>query len=193
MRSCTTWPRDAQWCFARGASVALRPKPVESSSDMTSAKRTRNPFTSSARGGQLLSAVQLPFFLARPPAAYGVLTATGRKTGKRRRRCIRAVRSGETVYLVAIKGSAKTGWVRNALANPGLKLRLPGGSYSGRARLIASPERSQARQAYAETVAPFDYLTYGNWRKGWPTAPLIRDLMASWFDEGFPIAIELVQ
>ena len=123
--------------LGRRLRYAPRPKRVESADDMTSAERTRNPFTSSARGGQLLSAAQLPFFLARPPAAYGVLTTTGRKTGKKRRRCIRAVRNGETVYLVAIKGSAKTGWVRNAVANPDVKLRLPGGSYSGRARLIA--------------------------------------------------------
>lgn len=158
---------------------------------MQPAARTRNPFTSSASGGRLLSAAQLPFFLLRPPAAYGVLTTTGRKTGKRRRRCIRAVRSGETVYLVAIKGGAKTGWARNALANPEVKLRLPGGSYSGRARPVASSERSGARKAYAGTVAPFDYLTYANWRKGRPTASLIRDLLASWFDNGTPIAIEL--
>ena len=158
---------------------------------MQSAERTRNPFTSSARGGQLLSATQLPFFLVRPPEAYGVLTTVGRKSGKKRRRCIRAVSSGETVYLVAIKGSAKTGWVRNALANPDVKIRLRGGSFQGHARLIDSSEQSRARQAYAQTVTSFDYLTYVNWRKGRPTAALIRDLVGSWFDDGFPIAIDL--
>jgi deazaflavin-dependent oxidoreductase (nitroreductase family) len=157
---------------------------------MASAERTRNPFTSSARGGRLLSATQLPFFLVRPPAAYGVLTTTGRKTGKRRRRCIRAVRSGDTVYLVAIKG-AKTGWVRNALAGPDVEIRLPGGKYSGRARQIDPSERPRARQAYVGTVTLFDYLTYMNWRKGRPTPGLIRDLVGSWFDEGLPIAIDL--
>ena len=154
-------------------------------------ERTRNPFTSSAKGGQTLSAIQLPFFLVRPPSAYGVLTTVGRKTGKRRRRCIRAVRRGETVYLVAIKGSAKTGWVRNALANPDVELRLPGGKFSGRARVLAEGERAAARETYARTVSAFDYLTYMNWRKGRPTAAAVEALTGSWFDDGFPIAVDL--
>ena len=41
----------------------------------------RNPFTSSAARGRTLSALQLPFFLLRPPAGYGVLTTTGRRRG----------------------------------------------------------------------------------------------------------------
>jgi deazaflavin-dependent oxidoreductase (nitroreductase family) len=158
------------WAAATNGPDAC-PMPIEPAP--VPARKAKGPvseaFTSSARGGQLLSASQLPFHLMRPPTAYGVLTTSGRKTGKRRRRCVRAVRRGETACLVAIKGSAKTGWVRNALANPEVTLRLPGGSYSGRARRIAPPERSQAREAYVETVAPFDYLTYVNWRKGHST------------------------
>jgi deazaflavin-dependent oxidoreductase (nitroreductase family) len=61
--------------------------------------------------------MQLPLFLLRPPAGYGVLTTTGRRTGKTRRRCVRAIKRGDRVYLVAIKGS-RTGWLRNVLASP---------------------------------------------------------------------------
>ena len=67
---------------------------------MSSRARTGNPLTSSPLGGRLLSASQLPWFTALPPRNYGILTTTGRKTGKRRRRCIRAVRAGDLVYLV---------------------------------------------------------------------------------------------
>jgi deazaflavin-dependent oxidoreductase (nitroreductase family) len=151
----------------------------------------RNPFTSSSAGGRALSAVQLPFFLARPPAAYGVLTTRGRKTGKRRRRCVRAVRDGDRVYLVAIKGSAETGWVKNALVTADVELRLPGGRHRGRARPIRDDERPAALRAYAHTVRPFDYLTYMNWRTGRPTASAIRRLLAGWFDGGYPLVVEL--
>jgi deazaflavin-dependent oxidoreductase (nitroreductase family) len=151
----------------------------------------RNPFTSSSAGGRALSAVQLPFFLVRPPAAYGVLTTRGRKTGKRRRRCLRAVRDGDKVYLVAIKGTAKTGWVKNALVAADVELRLPGGKYRGRARPIRNDERPAALRTYAHTVRPFDYLTYMNWRTGRPTASAITRLLTSWFEGGYAIVVEL--
>ncbi len=175
-------PRDRRPGDAGGARLAGGPQVTE---------RKRNPFTSSAKGGQTLSALQLPFFLLRPPSAYAVLTTRGRKTGKTRRRCVRAVRRGETVYLVAIKGSAKTGWVKNALANSEVRLRLPEGSFSGRARLLEAAERAEARNVYAGTVAAFDRLTYMNWRKGRPTEAAIQALTGTWFDEGFPIAIDV--
>ena len=101
--------------------------------------------------------------------------------------------SGETVYLVAIKGSAKTGWVRNALANPDVTLRLPEGTFSGRARMLPEAELAEAREVYVGTVSAFDHLTYMNWRKGRPTAASIQGLTGSWFDDGFPIAVDLVR
>src|SRR5438105_13662154 len=65
-------------------------------------ERKRNPFTRSAQGGRVLSALMLPFFLVRPPAGFGVLTTTGRRTGKKRRKCVRAVRAGDRAYLVLL-------------------------------------------------------------------------------------------
>jgi hypothetical protein len=51
-----------------------------------------NPFTRwPQRGGKALSTLQLPFFLLHPPAGFGVLTTTGRRTGKPRRKCVRVI------------------------------------------------------------------------------------------------------
>jgi deazaflavin-dependent oxidoreductase (nitroreductase family) len=102
---------------------------------MQAAERKLNPFINSPAGGRALSAMQLPFFLLRPPRGYAVLTTTGRKTGKVRRRCLRAICRGDVVYVVAIKG--KTQWAMNSLANPAVRLRLPGGTFSGRAREVS--------------------------------------------------------
>jgi hypothetical protein len=49
----------------------------------------------SARDGRILSALMLPFFAVRPPAGYGVITTTGRKTAKARRKCVRVIRRVE--------------------------------------------------------------------------------------------------
>ena len=153
--------------------------------------RKRNPFIGSAAGARVLSALQLPLFLVRPPAGYGVLKTTGRRTGKSRRRCVRAIRCDDRVYVVAIKGAGRTGWARNALAGP-VGLRLPGGRFTGRARALADDaERRQAADAYAGRVHSFDYLTWINWRSGRPTAARIRELLRGWVDEGTPLVIEL--
>jgi deazaflavin-dependent oxidoreductase (nitroreductase family) len=138
----------------------------------------------------VLSATQLPFFLVRPPRAYGVLTTVGRKTGRRRRRCVRAVRTPNAVVLVAIKGTARTGWVKNALAAGDVELRLPGETVRGRARL-AEPGDAELLNAYTSTVAAFDRLTYLNWRTGAPRAAAIRDLLRSWVREGQAVVVEL--
>jgi deazaflavin-dependent oxidoreductase (nitroreductase family) len=155
------------------------------------AERSRNPFTTSGAGGRALSAMQLPFFLAHPPAGYGVLTTVGRVSGKPRRRCVRAIRDGNRAYLVAIKG-ARTGWVKNALRGPDVELRIGGGRFAGRARRPdGADERERARHAYCETVHAFDYLTWINWRRGRPTADRIRELLRSWFEKGIPVVVEL--
>ena len=159
---------------------------------MPAQARTRNPFTASSAGGRALSALQLPFFLLRPPSGYGVLVTTGRKSGRRRRRCLRAVRSGDEVYVVAIKGVGVTGWAKNALANPDVRLRIRGGTFSGRAReLRDETEVERARQEYAEAVHPFDYLTWMNWRSGRPTPERIRGLLREWVEQGTPLVVEL--
>jgi deazaflavin-dependent oxidoreductase (nitroreductase family) len=157
---------------------------------MRTTERKHNPFINSPAGGRALSALQLPFFLMRPPRGYAVLTTTGRKTGRVRRRCIRAIRRDDMVYVVAIKGT--TQWARNALANPAVQLRLPGGTFSGNAREVSGESESQrAEEAYCESVHRFDYLTWINWMKGPPTRAKIKELLRGWFNEGTPLVIEL--
>jgi len=65
------------------------------------AERRRNLLVQTPTGGRILSAAMLPWFKVMPPKGCGVLTTTGRKTGKARSRCVRAIREGDRVYLVA--------------------------------------------------------------------------------------------
>jgi hypothetical protein len=47
------------------------------------------------RDGRVLSALMLPLVWLRPPAGMGVITTTGRKTGKPRRKCVRVIQRGD--------------------------------------------------------------------------------------------------
>jgi len=154
-------------------------------------ERTHNPFVNSAAGGRTLSALHLPFFILRPPSGFGVVTTTGRRTGRTRRRCIRTIRRGDKVYLLAIRG-ARTGWAKNIRANPHVRLRIRGGTFAGSGReLHGTAESQRAMEAYCETVNPFDYLECAMWRKGVPTRSKIKELHRAWFDQGTPLVIEL--
>jgi deazaflavin-dependent oxidoreductase (nitroreductase family) len=155
-------------------------------------ERRHNPLINSPLGGRALSAIHLPFFLMRPPRGYGVLTTTGRKTGKRRRRCIRAIPFGEErIVIVAIKGSGVSGWAKNMLAQPTVELRLPGGRFAGVAREVSPAERQEARTAYCESVHPFEYAEHLVWKPGRPNRESIRELHRGWFDTGTPFVIDL--
>ena len=140
--------------------------------------------------GRILNAWQVPLFQIRPPRDYGVLTTTGRKTGKRRTRCVRVVRRGNVAYLVAIKG-AGTGWAKNALANPEVKLRMRGGRFTGRAREVRPEEHAAAKEAYSANVGLFERGEWRIWRSGRFSTEGSRDLHREWFETGTPIAIDL--
>ena len=163
-------------------------------------ERKRNPFTRSAQGGRVLSALMLPFFLVRPPAGFGVLTTTGRRTGKKRRKCVRVVRAGDRAYLVmlgpALLGRAAPGttsaWLWNIRSNPRVELRLQGGRFTGVAReLEEGVEKERARDVYCESVGPFDYLEFNFHLGGRPSRTRIEQLHRHWFDTGVPVAIDL--
>jgi deazaflavin-dependent oxidoreductase (nitroreductase family) len=155
-------------------------------------ERKHNPLIRSPLGGRALSAFHLPFFLVRPPRGYGILTTTGRRTGKRRRRCIRAVRFADgKIAIVAIRGTGRSGWAKNLGANPEVELRLTEGRFRGIAREVHAAEREAAREAYSESVHPFEYLEHLVWRPGRPSAASIRDLHRSWFERGTPFVVEL--
>jgi deazaflavin-dependent oxidoreductase (nitroreductase family) len=153
--------------------------------------RTRNPFLNSPTGGRVLSALQLPLFMTRPPAGYGVLTTRGRKSGKKRRRCVRVVKRGDRAYLVAIKGP-RTAWLKNVRADPRVQLRIRAGRLSGTAREADGSERQVALEAYSELTSPwFEHLEYRMWRQGKPSAAGIGALHRTWFETGTPLVVEL--
>ena len=153
------------------------------------AERKRNPFLGSPRGGRILSALMLPHFMLRPPAGFGVLTMTGRRTGRRRRKCVRAIRRGDKVYVVSIRPTA---WLKNVRANPRVSLRLPGGTFAGVARDPRdAQELEEGRAAYCGTVKPFDYGECLMWRRGRPTRAKIEELHRDWFAQGTPLVIDL--
>ena len=160
---------------------------------MYGSERRRNLLVQSARGGRILSASQLPWFMALPPKGFGVLTTTGRRTGKTRRKCVRAIRRGERAYLVSI-GGAGAAWLKNIRANPNVHLRIRGGSFVGVAReLRHGAEAQDAMAAYCGTVNPFDYAECMMHRNGRPTRTKIEELHRRWFDSGIPLAVELAE
>lgn len=160
-------------------------------------ERKRNPFVRSKTGGRILSASMLPAFLALPPRGWGVLTTTGRRSGKARRKCVRAVRSGSQVYIVSIRPSSArptmtAAWVLNIRANPRVRLRMPGGTFAGVARELAEADETRgAEGVYCGTVNPFDYISCAIHRTGLPTRAKVKALHRSWFDKGVRLAIEL--
>jgi deazaflavin-dependent oxidoreductase (nitroreductase family) len=155
------------------------------------AERRGNPLVQTPGGGRILSASQLPWFTVHPPSGFGVLTTRGRKTGRSRRRCVRAIRRGDRAYLVAIGGEF-SGWLSNIRANPDVRLRIRGGSFEGVAReLRGQAEREEAMAAFCETVNPFDYLECRAHRVGRPTRAKIEELHRTWFQGGVPLVVEL--
>ena len=133
----------------------------------------------------------LPWFLVLPPRGFGVLTTLGRKTGKRRQKCVRViVRQGQG-YLAAIKGT--TAWSKNIAANPRVVIRIPQGTFVGLARELREDEVEEARAAYCDTVVPFDYMECLMWIRGLPSRKKIRELHGSWFEDGKPLVIEILR
>jgi deazaflavin-dependent oxidoreductase (nitroreductase family) len=159
-------------------------------------ERKRNPFVRSKTGGRILSASMLPAFMALPPLDWGVLTTIGRRTGKRRPKCVRAVRSGDQVYIVSIRpfhaGTVTAAWVLNIRADPSVSLRLRHGRFTGVARELSDPaEVRRVKELYCETLRPFDFVSCALHRPGWPTRAKVKALHRSWFDKGIRLAVQL--
>jgi deazaflavin-dependent oxidoreductase (nitroreductase family) len=144
----------------------------------------------------------LPFFLVRPPAGFGVITTTGRKTGKARRKCIRVTRGGNKAYIVQLRPpevartrpSAVAAWVWNIRSNPNVTLRIRGGTFAGVARELKEPaELAEAREALCETVNLFDCGECSVHLSGLPSRAKIKELHRYWFDTGIPLVVDLVE
>ena len=155
----------------------------------------------SARDGRLLSAVMLPAVQAWPGSGYGVITTTGRKTGKARRKCIRVIRRGSKAYIVSlrppelamVRPSAVAAWVWNIRSNPNVTLRIRGGTFAGHAReLTDQAELAEARAVFCGQVNPMDYGECALHLRGFPTRAKIEELHRYWFDTGIPLVVDLV-
>ncbi|MGH2831189.1 MAG: nitroreductase family deazaflavin-dependent oxidoreductase [Solirubrobacteraceae bacterium] len=141
-------------------------------------------------GAQLMSALKRPWFNVRAPHGFGVLTVTGRRTGKRRSMCVRAIESAGKIYLIALAGE-RSAWLKNIRADPHVQLRVTGKRISGRARVLNDgAEFEQGRSAYCERLNSFDYVECVIHRPGVPSAARIADLHRGWFVEGTPVVIE---
>ena len=150
----------------------------------------RNPLTTTFAGARVLNAFQVPWFRVLPPRGFGVLTIVGRKTGRRRSICVRAIRHGGKLYLVSLTGSGAA-WFLNLTANPRVELRLRGGTLTGLARPLTDPaELEEGRRVYAGTVNRFDHLEYRMHRAGVPTKERIRAMHDKWYTDGTPVVIE---
>lgn len=162
-------------------------------------ERKRNPFTKSAAGGRALSALMLPLFTVRPPSGFGVLTTTGRRTGKTRRKCVRIIRRGGRAYVVMLgpalmrAGSgAVSAWLWNIRSNPNVRLRIRGGTFTGLAReLQEGVEKAEAKEIYCGPVNAFDYIECGFHLGGRPSKARINALHRQWFEMGIPLVVEL--
>ena len=132
------------------------------------------------------------FFRVLPlPHGFALLTVTGRKTGTLRRRPIRAIRDGSTLYAVAIMGP-HSDWLRNARKNPDVRVRVGRKSHSARVREVTDPaERDKARKLYVAKVVPYDYFDVPLVEWTVPTPGKIVHKHEKWFDGGVPVAIEL--
>jgi deazaflavin-dependent oxidoreductase (nitroreductase family) len=183
-----------------GSPGAVSPEAVREAAVREDSKHAR--VIRSARDGRILSAIMLPFFVLRPPAGYGLLTTIGRRTGKRRRKCVRAIRAGDRAYIVMLRPprlaierpTAVAAWLLNIRSDPRVELRLPGGRFKGIARELQDPdELEQARAAVCATVTWFDYGECDLHVRGLPTRAKIEDLHRYWFDTGIPLVVELGQ
>jgi hypothetical protein len=154
----------------------------------------------SAKDGGRLSALMLPLLLLSPPKGYGILTTTGRRTGKHRRKCIRVAQHENRAYLVQLvpphlavtRPGAVSGWLWNIRSDPRVRLRIKGGTYTGLAReIVDAGELHAARSILCDTVFSGDFGEASLHLRGLPTQRKIRELHQYWFDTGYPIAIDL--
>jgi deazaflavin-dependent oxidoreductase (nitroreductase family) len=132
------------------------------------------------------------FFRVLPvPRGFALLTVTGRRTGKRRRRPIRAIRDGSTLYAVAILGE-RSDWLRNLRANPRAEARLGIRTREMTLRGITDPvEHERAEQLYVETVVPYDYFDVPIVDWTFPLPARIRKSHRDWLRVGTLVALEL--
>jgi deazaflavin-dependent oxidoreductase (nitroreductase family) len=131
------------------------------------------------------------FRLLPTPRGFALLTVTGRKTGKRRRRPIRAIRDGATYYGVAILAE-RSDWLKNLRANPQAQARIGARTRGITMREINDPsERANAERLYVDSVLPYDFVDVPMVEWTWPSPGRIRKAHQDWFHRGTPVALEV--
>ncbi len=151
-----------------------------------------NPFAGSRGYARLSNLLMAPLFGLLPvPRGFTLLTVTGRRSGRRRPRPVRAVRRGDTLYAVAMLGR-RSDWLRNVRKEPSVAVKLGSRRLSGRAREVTDPgEAAAALEAYVGDVLPADYVDYASYHWGFPTRRKIIEAHHRWAAEGVLVAIDL--
>ncbi|MCM6772327.1 nitroreductase family deazaflavin-dependent oxidoreductase [Nocardia sp. CDC159] len=138
-----------------------------------------------------LRALHSVWFTVRLPHGVGVLTTTGRKSGKPRRTFVKAIREGDRAYLVSIRGERAL-WLKNIRADPVVSVRLRDGTFTGVVRdLRDDSERRAAYLALCDRVHAFDYAENAFHRRGLPSRTKILELHRAWFEGGTPLVVDL--
>jgi deazaflavin-dependent oxidoreductase (nitroreductase family) len=132
------------------------------------------------------------FFRLLPvPRGFALLTVTGRRTGKKRRRPIRAVGDGATYYGVAILGE-RSDWLRNLRANPRAQARIGTRTRPVAMREISdASERARAEELYVQSVLPYDYIDVPMVEWTWPSPKRVRESHRDWLQKGKLVALEI--
>jgi deazaflavin-dependent oxidoreductase (nitroreductase family) len=151
-----------------------------------------NPFAKSKTFYKLGNLLALPLWSVLPtPPGLGVVTTTGRKSGKSRARAMRVVRDGDSALAVSILGR-RSDWFRNVQSDPKVTVKLGTKTYRGNARAIVDPlEREKARNAYEPVAGWYDYFDYASFVWAFPTTAKLLRTHNQWFDRGAPVVIEL--
>jgi deazaflavin-dependent oxidoreductase (nitroreductase family) len=151
-----------------------------------------NPFAGSRGYARLSMIIMVPLFTLFPvPRGFALLTVTGRRSGRRRRRPVRAVRRDDTVYTVAMMGE-RAEWLRNVRANPHVSIKLGLREHEGTARQLEDPsEWEEGFAAFTGVVNAQDYVDYVSFFWGFPTRRKIQRALETWAREGILVAIDL--
>jgi deazaflavin-dependent oxidoreductase (nitroreductase family) len=150
-----------------------------------------NPFAKSRtfhRIGHVTNTIPLK---AMTPGGIAVVTTTGRKSGRRRARAMRAVRDGDRLYAVSILGPTAD-WVANLKADPNVTVKVGGTTYRATGRVITDPQELQkAADAYRPIAGWYDYFDYANFVWSIPGKSKLLRAHDEWFKTGTPVVFEL--
>lgn len=153
-----------------------------------------NPFATSRWYSKLSNILIMPVFRIVPmPRGFVLLTVKGRRSGKPRRRPVRAVGDGGTLYAVALMGE-RSDWLRNVRSNPRVRVKVGGRTQDATAREVNdADEKRAAEERYINQIDRYDYVDYPNLEWGWPSKRNIIDGHRRWLERGVLVAIDLTK